>query len=110
MHACCRFHCLAFLLLVMTAVSHGARPDGGEGAPVKVAILGHPRSGTTMVGGLFDVNPDVFYLFEPLHDVLNCVDEVCIRDLFNCDFHLDPRYKNVFWPYARSVSRHPLQY
>ena len=36
-----------------------------------VIIVAQPRSGSSFLGDAFNQNPDVFYLFEPLHGVMN---------------------------------------
>lgn len=35
----------------------------------RVLILAHARTGSSFLGGIFNVHPDVFFLYEPLHTV-----------------------------------------
>ncbi|PFX24467.1 Carbohydrate sulfotransferase 1 [Stylophora pistillata] len=36
-----------------------------------VIILAQPRSGSSLLGGAFNQNPDLFYIFEPLHGLMS---------------------------------------
>ena len=43
----------------------------GEKKPRAVVLSGFMRSGSSFVGEAFNVHPEVFYMFEPLHPFYN---------------------------------------
>ena len=90
-------------LLSALAVALPAQPSASE----DVLIFGLARSGTTLIGSVYDFNPDVFYLFEPLHTLTNdaLLDSATLSDLFDCRFGKFTSMFDIFWPYAR---RHML--
>ena len=71
---------------------------------LNVILLTHMSSGSTVVGNMFNLHPDVFYIYEPLHalrrklqggewrvldksrnDALRKDFSTLVRDLFTCD-------------------------
>jgi len=91
---------------------------------LNVIILTHMRSGSTFVGNIFNLNPDVFYLFEPVNHLRNVVygdrylgewsalDEKTkdaykinfsdmLKDIFTCGFERNNTFKNVFPDWLR---------
>ena len=80
-------------------------------------------SGSTVVGNIFNLHPDVFYIYEPLHALRRklCGSEwrileksrndafkrdfsTLVRDLFTCGFHEENTIKLVFPTWARSFN------
>ena len=89
-----------------------------------VIILTHMSSGSTFTGNLFNLHPDVFYLYEPLHNLRrdvygnewNPFDEKTndayksdfsnlFRDVFDCGFREDATLKRAIPPFVRSLKR-----
>ena len=89
-----------------------------------VIILTHMSSGSTFTGNLFNLHPDVFYLYEPLHNLRRAVygnewnpfDEGTnnayksdfsnlFRDVFDCGFREDATLKRAIPPFVRSSKR-----
>ena len=89
-----------------------------------VIILTHMSSGSTFTGNLFNLHPDVFYLYEPLHNLRrgvygnewNSFDEATndayksdfstlFRDVFDCGFNEDATLKRAIPPFVRSSKR-----
>ena len=89
-----------------------------------VIILTHMSSGSTFTGNLFNLHPDVFYLYEPLHNLRrgvygnewNPFDEATndeyksdfstlFRDVFDCGFREDATLKRAIPPFVRSLKR-----
>ena len=89
-----------------------------------VIILTHMSSGSTFTGNLFNLHPDVFYLYEPLNNLrrdvygneLDPLDEATndvyksdfstlFRDVFDCGFREDATLKRAIPPSVRSLKR-----
>ncbi|XP_020632046.1 carbohydrate sulfotransferase 3-like [Orbicella faveolata] len=89
-----------------------------------VIILTHMSSGSTFAGNIFNLHPDVFYLYEPLHHLRRAVygnewnpfdnatnDEyksdfsTLFRDVFDCGFREDATLERVIPPFARRLKR-----
>ena len=90
---------------------------------LNVILLTHMSSGSTVVGNIFNLHPDVFYIYEPLHALRRklCGSEwrileksrndafkrdfsTLVRDLFTCGFHEENTIKLVFPTWARSFN------
>lgn len=109
--------CSSFLLaLALLSLCQGGIAAGNTTRNVatsKVLIFGLARSGTTLIGSVYDYNPQIFYLFEPLHaanETLVSHSQV-LDDVFNCKFekyHRHP-FVNIFWIYARKHMRWFMQ-
>ena len=88
-----------------------------------VILLTHMSSGSTVVGNMFNLHPDVFYIYEPLHalrrklhggewDVLSKSRNdafkkdfsTLLRDLFTCGFHEEKTVELVFPKWVRSFN------
>ena len=88
---------------------------------LNVIILTHMSSGSSFSGNIFNLHPDVFYLYEPLHDLRRVVygDEwqplndptndayrvhfgSLLRDLFTCAFREETTLRRIFPPFLRS--------
>ena len=84
---------------------------------LNVIVLTHMSSGSTVVGNMFNLHPDVFYIYEPLHglrrqldktenewhtlkrsrnDVLRNVFSTLLLDFFTCGFHEERTIKLAF--------------
>ena len=50
----------------------GVQGDVQHGPKLLVIILAQFRTGSTLIGEIFNKNPDIFYLFEPL-SILDCI-------------------------------------
>ena len=98
---------------------------------LNVVILTHMSSGSTFLGNMFNLHPDVFYLFEPLNtlrrDVYgdrnglvewNVLDKKAeeayrtdfsnlLRDFFPCNFQRDKTIDYLFPPWLRSIRKAP---
>ena len=89
-----------------------------------VIILTHMSSGSTFTGNIFNLHPDVFYLYEPLHNLRrgvyghewNPFDEATnnayrsdfsalFRDVFDCGFQKDATLKRAIPPFVRRLKR-----
>ena len=89
-----------------------------------VIILTHMSSGSTFTGNLFNLHPDVFYLYEPLHNLRRAVYgnewspfdkatnyeyksdfSTLFRDVFDCGFREDATLKRSIPPFVRSSKR-----
>ena len=89
-----------------------------------VIILTHMSSGSTFTGNIFNLHPDVFYLYEPLHNLRrgvygnewNLFDEATndayksdfstlFRDVFDCGFREDATLKRAIPPFVRGSKR-----
>ena len=103
-----------------TNVTNEKEKSNANKPRLNVIILTHMSSGSTFLGNLFNLHPDVFYIYEPLHDlrivvhgdpkdlgewnVLNKkAEEVywtdffnLLRNIFTCDFQEDKTIDNVF--------------
>lgn len=85
-----------------------------------VIILTHMSSGSTFVGNIFNLHPDVFYVYEPLHGLrrerygdelepLNATKNEAfrsefvrlLRDTFTCDFEEAETLKFILHPWLR---------
>ena len=90
---------------------------------LNVILLTHMSSGSTVVGNMFNLHPDVFYIYEPLHalrrklrggewveldksrnDAFRKDFSTLVRDLFTCGFHEEKTIKLVFPTWARSFN------
>ena len=89
-----------------------------------VIILTHMSSGSTFTGNIFNLHPDVFYLYEPLHNLRrgvyghewNPFDEATnnayrsdfsalFRDVFDCGFQKDATLKRAIPPFVRRLKK-----
>lgn len=72
-----------------------------SGVVVNVAIVTQGRSGSTLIGRLFDSNdPGIFFLFEPLFNLSGSFENLV--SLYDCSFALQQeQFNRVTWPYAR---------
>lgn len=89
-----------------------------------VIILTHMSSGSTFTGNIFNLHPDVFYLYEPLHNLRRGVyghewdpfDEATnnayrsdfsalFRDVFDCGFQEAATLKRAIPPFVRRLKR-----
>ena len=96
---------------------------------LNVIILTHMGSGSSFSGNIFNLHPDVFYLYEPLHDLRRVVyedewqplDEVAnkaytvhfeslLRDLFTCTFREETTLPRIFPPFLRDPKRLAFMY
>ncbi|KAL9979931.1 hypothetical protein ACROYT_G008452 [Oculina patagonica] len=87
---------------------------------LNVIVLTHMSSGSTVVGNIFNLHPDVFYIYEPLHrlrrgfnknewralpksknDVLRHDFSTLLPDSFTCGFHEDRTVQLVFPKWVR---------
>ena len=90
---------------------------------LNVILLTHMSSGSTVVGNMFNLHPDVFYIYEPLHalrrklrggewrfldksqnDVFRKDFSTLVHDLFTCGFHEEKTIKLVFPRWVRSFN------
>ena len=90
---------------------------------LNVIVLTHMSSGSTVVGNIFNLHPDVFYIYEPLHglrrgfdnnewqslqrsrnDALRNVFSTLHPDLFTCGFNHEKTIKLVFPRWVRSFN------
>ena len=90
---------------------------------LNVILLTHMSSGSTVVGNMFNLHPDVFYIYEPLHalrrklhggewgvlkksrnDAFRKDFSTLVRDLFTCGFHKEKTIKLVFPTWVRSFN------
>ena len=75
---------------------------------VNVLIIAYHRSGSSFLGEMFNRDPNVFYIFEPIHTIDSFLDarrrfpilyDTLIRHLldtiFNCDFTKHPLFVNT---------------
>lgn len=88
---------------------------------LNVIVLTHMSSGSTVVGNIFNLHPDVFYIYEPLHglrrgfdrnewhalqksrnDVLKKTFSTLLPDLFTCGFQEERTIKLVFPRWVRN--------
>lgn len=96
---------------------------------LNVIILTHMSSGSSFSGNVFNLHPDVFYLYEPLHDLRRIVygdewqplDEMTndtyrvhfaslLRDLFTCGFREETTLPRIFPPFLRDPKRLAFMY
>ena len=89
-----------------------------------VIILTHMSSGSTFAGNIFNLHPDVFYLYEPLHHLRRAVygnewnpfDDTTneeyrsdfstlFRDVFDCGFREDATLERAIPPFVRRLKR-----
>ena len=89
-----------------------------------VIILTHMSSGSTFTGNLFNLHPDVFYLYEPLHNLRRAVygnewdpfDEATndeyksdfstlFGDVFDCGFRENATLERAIPPFVRKFKR-----
>lgn len=87
---------------------------------LNVIILTHFSSGSTVVGNMFNLHPDVFYIYEPLNGLRREIDtnewhdlpkstndafrndsSTLLRDLFTCGFHEKRTIELVFPEWAK---------
>ena len=90
-----------------------------------VIILTHMSSGSTFAGNIFNLHPDVFYLYEPLHHLRRTVygnewnpfDEATndeykydfstlFRDVFDCGFREDVTVGRAIPPFLRKSKKY----
>ena len=107
-------------------ISHSVKPSTAARYTKRwnVIILTHMSSGSTFTGNLFNLHSDVFYLYEPLHNLRrdvygnewNPLDEETndayksdfsnlFRDVFDCGFREDATLKRAIPPFVRSLKR-----
>ena len=96
---------------------------------LNVIILTHMSSGSSFSGNIFNLHPDVFYLYEPLHDLRRVVYEdewhpldeeankaytvqfaSLLRDLFTCTFREETTLPRIFPPFLRDPKRLAFMY
>ena len=96
---------------------------------LNVIILSQMSSGSSFSGNIFNLHPDVFYLYEPLHDLRRVVykDEwqplddqtnkaytvhfsSLLRDLFTCTFGEETTLPRIFPPFLRDPKRLAFMY
>lgn len=96
---------------------------------LNVIILTHMSSGSSFSGNIFNLHPDVFYLYEPLHDLRRVVYEdewqpldeeankaytaqfaSLLRDLFTCTFREETTLPRIFPTYLRDPKRLAFMY
>ena len=96
---------------------------------LNVIILTHMSSGSSFSGNIFNLHPDVFYLYEPLHDLRRVVYEdewqplddqtnkaytahfaSLLRDLFTCTFREETTLPRIFPPFLRDPRRLAFMY
>ena len=89
-----------------------------------VIIVTHMSSGSTFTGNIFNLHPDVFYLYEPLHNLRRAVygnewnpfDQATndayksdfstlFRDVFDCGFREGATLKRAIPPFVRRIKR-----
>ena len=89
-----------------------------------VIILTHMSSGSTFTGNIFNLHPDVFYLYEPLHNLRRAVYgnewnplneatnnayksdfSALFRDVFDCGFREDATLTRAIPPFVRRRKR-----
>ena len=87
---------------------------------LNVILLTHMSSGSTLVGNIFNLHPDVFYIYEPLNTLRRDIDtnewralqkpsndtyrkdfSTLLRDLFTCGFHEERTIELAFPDWAR---------
>ena len=92
----------------------------GETKRWNVIILTHMSSGSTFTGNIFNLHPDVFYLYEPLHELRRKVYgnewkpfnktinnayrsdfSRLFHDIFSCEFQEETTLARAFPPSAR---------
>ena len=90
---------------------------------LNVILLTHMSSGSTVIGSMFNLHPDVFYIYEPLHalrrnvygnewrtldksrnDAFRKDFSTLVRDLFTCGFQENRTIKLVFPRWVRAVN------
>ena len=90
---------------------------------LNVIVLTHMSSGSTLVGNMFNLHPDVFYLYEPMNTIRREIDtnewralqkpsndayrqdfSTLLRDLFTCGFDEDKTIELVFPKWARTYN------
>ena len=90
---------------------------------LNVILLTHMRSGSSVVGNMFNLHPDVFYIYEPLHalrrrvyggewlilnksrrDAFRKDFSVLLRDLFTCSFQEKSTIELVFPTWERAFN------
>ena len=90
---------------------------------LNVILLTHMRSGSSVVGNMFNLHPDVFYIYEPLHalrrrvyggewlilskssrDAFKKDFSVLLRDLFTCSFQEKSTIELVFPTWERAFN------
>ena len=91
---------------------------------LNVILLTHMSSGSTVVGNMFNLHPDVFYMYEPLHalrrkvyrnewrvlsksrnDAFRKDFSILLRDLFTCDFQGERTIELLFPRWVRHHSQ-----
>lgn len=96
---------------------------------LNVIILTHMSSGSSFSGNIFNLHPDVFYLYEPLHDLRRVVysdewqplDDLAnneyrnhfaslLRDLFTCAFREKTTLPRIFPQFLRDPKRLAFMY
>lgn len=96
----------------------------GDSKRWNVIILTHMSSGSTFTGNIFNLHPDVFYLYEPLHKLRRSVygnewrpfnktiNEAyrtdfsnLFRDIFACGFQEETTLNRAFPSFVRSTKR-----
>ena len=89
-----------------------------------VIILTHMSSGSTFTGNIFNLHPDVFYLYEPLHklrrgvygnewnpfneatnDAYKSDFSALFRDVFDCGFREGVTLKRAIPPFVKRLKR-----
>ena len=107
-----------------TSFAIKASTAAGDTKRWNVIILTHMSSGSTFTGNIFNLHPDVFYLYEPLHHLRRAVygnewnpfDEATndeyksdfstlFHDVFDCGFREDATLGRAIPPFARKLKR-----
>ena len=109
-------------MLNQLRISHSIKPSTAARDTKRwnVIILTHMSSGSTFTGNIFNLHPDVFYLYEPLHNLRRAVygnewspfDDTTndkyksdfltlFRDVFDCGFREDATLKRAIPPFVR---------
>ncbi|XP_038050117.1 carbohydrate sulfotransferase 3-like [Patiria miniata] len=104
----------------ITRLSFNGSEKVGPAHPVglKIMIMGRMRTGSTLLGEVLNQNPNLFYLFEPLHATdalvnLRLMDSskmeasmaTLLRKLSQCTFPSEFMYDIYNWRIARGKSR-----
>ena len=96
---------------------------------LNVIILTHMSSGSSFTGNIFNLHPDVFYLYEPLHDLrkveyeedwiplnktMNDAYKIdfsnLLRDLFTCEFKEETTLRRIFAEFLNVPKRIAFMY
>ena len=109
--------------------TRGMRGQHGGKKRLNVIILTHMSSGSSFTGNIFNLHPDVFYLYEPLHDLrkveyeedwiplnktMNDAYKIdfsnLLRDLFTCEFKEETTLRRIFAEFLNVPKRIAFMY